>query len=139
MEKKYQYDRLNLYVTDKRHQALLFVIDEVFHASAACHAARRVYAESALVMLRPELSEPDIPAVHYLSFQRLMGNIALRLPAALVAHSWPQAQIVVIETYNIRIEPHLLQLNLSIRFDSFDVSCLFVGLLAPFNRDIKLK
>jgi hypothetical protein len=29
-----------------------------------------------------------------------MGNIALRLPATFVAHSWPQAQIIVVETYN---------------------------------------
>lgn len=57
---------MDLYVTDKRHQALLLVIDEVLHAGAARHVARRVHAESALVMLRPELPEPDIPAVHHL-------------------------------------------------------------------------
>lgn len=90
---------MDLYVTDKRHQALLLVIDEVLQAGAACHVARRVHAESALVMLRPELPEPDIPAVHHLPRQ-LMGNIALGLPPTLVAHSRPQAQIVVVETYN---------------------------------------
>jgi len=90
----------NLYVTDKRHQALLFVINEILHAGAARHVARRVHAESALVMLRPKFPEPDIPTVHHLPWQRLMGNIALRLPATFVAHSWPQAQIIVVETYN---------------------------------------
>lgn len=75
---------MDLYITDKRHQALLLVIGEALHAGAARHVARRVHAESALVMLRPELPEPDIPAVHYLPRQ-LMGNIALGLPPTLVA------------------------------------------------------
>jgi len=114
---------INLCVTDKRHQALLFVIDKVFIASATCHVARRVHVESALVMLRPKLSEPDIPAVHCLIRQRLMGNIFLCLPAAFVAHSWPQSQIIVVEIYNIGIESYLLHELHSIRFNSFNILC----------------
>lgn len=125
-------NRIDLYVTDKRHQTLLFVIDEVLHASAGHHLAWRVHVESALVMLWPEFPEPDISAVHYLPLQRLMGNIVLRLPATFVAHSWLQAQIIVVETCTNkpnRIESYFLQSNRSMALNNFNGSYFF----APRN------
>lgn len=114
MIEKCQYNNKKiLYVTDKRHQTLLFVIDENLFAGAARHVARCIHVESAFVMLRPELPEPDIPTIHHLLWQRFMENIVLCLPVTLVAHSWPQVQIIVVETYN-RIESHLLQSSRSI-------------------------
>lgn len=66
-----------------------------------------------------------------------MGNIALRLPPTLVAYSRPQAQIVVVEIYNMdQIEPHLLQSNRSIAYNSFDASRFFTGEIScAFSRD----
>lgn len=105
-------DKKILFVTDKRHQTLLFIIDKDLLAGAARHIDRCIRIEGAFVMLRPEFPEPDIPTIHHLPRQRFMGNIALCLPVTLVAYSRPQVQIVFVEIYN-RIE----------LFNSFDALC----------------